>query len=117
MSEGTRRGEELVACPNCTCTIFAGLVSLTSYVRRKGRVVGFYGGQRCSCQSCGHVFSIGPAGTFAHSPAALPQIEAPQRLEPPLAMVPRTEAPERNWRTEQGLRRRDPLPPREAPPV
>ena len=61
----------------------ASILMLRDFAIRDGHVVSEVTGERVACQDCGHVFSIGPRGTFQQHREALPY--SPQG---PLRRVP-----------------------------
>jgi hypothetical protein len=87
--------DKVTPCPDCASPLpAASVILLRNAVERDGERIVVISGERLSCQSCGCIYSVGPAGTFKHNPKALPRTPGPEREGPPTQRAPRIEPSE-----------------------
>jgi hypothetical protein len=78
-------------CPKCQGAEATRICSVVGWRMAGGRVETVETGARYSCQRCGEVYSVGPAGVFQHHALSLPpspRWSGPQVIEPPQAKLP-----------------------------
>jgi hypothetical protein len=59
-------------CPRCQAIEATRVCSIVGWKMAEGAVVVAESGSRFSCQRCGEIYSVGPAGVFQHHAEALP---------------------------------------------
>ena len=87
----------MISCPECQSPLYTSLSRIRSCeadpIHRllsrllslgfydPGPIRSWFAGERVSCQKCGHIFSIGPRGTFRHDLKALPYMGSPAKQQ------------------------------------
>jgi len=86
----------VIGCPECQSPLYTSICRIRSCRQRAlfnrilvhaltlglhdpGPLISWFAGERVSCQQCGHIYSIGPKGTFRHDLKALPYMGNPQK--------------------------------------
>jgi uncharacterized C2H2 Zn-finger protein len=100
-------GKEFGRCPRCQAMEATRICSLVGWRMAGAKVETVEIGARYSCQRCGHIYAVGPAGVFAYHAEALPP--SPRWAEVPVREAQRTVVP------AGGPMREEPLIPRARP--